>query len=213
MADEKPQASDKPIPSEADLLKNAEIDAAFKNFLGATELPALAPSRVCRPSTPRRYLPTHHDPTFAHFSGEMKGVDRDNEVERILRAFKLNPFEQLGVRFDASAEDIKKKYRQSSLMVHPDKCKHEHAKAAFEVLGYAHKILTGTVLYSELPRPPAPRRAPCPRPLTARPCASPPSPLLHAGADEDHKAKLDDLKPVLDYALEELRKEVRKERR
>lgn len=49
----------------------------------------------------------------------MKSVDRDNEVVRILQAFKLNPFEQLGITFDATAGDIRKAYRKLSLLVHP----------------------------------------------------------------------------------------------
>ena len=71
----------------------------------------------------------------------MREVDRENEVNRILGAFKLNPFEQLGLRFDATPEDAKRQYRKTSLMVHPDKCKHPRATDAFEVLGIASKEL------------------------------------------------------------------------
>ena len=42
----------------------------------------------------------------------MKSVDRDNEVNRSLGAFRLNPFEQLGVRFDATPEEIRRQYRK-----------------------------------------------------------------------------------------------------
>ena len=45
------------------------------------------------------------------FFQEVREVDRDNEVNRILGAFKLNPMEQLGLRFDASLDDIKRQYR------------------------------------------------------------------------------------------------------
>ncbi len=51
---------------------------------------------------------------------------------RILWAFKLNPFEKLNLRFDCTLDDVKKAFRKISLMVHPDKCKHEHASTAFE---------------------------------------------------------------------------------
>ena len=68
-------------------------------------------------------------------------MDRDNEVTRILGAFKLNPMEQLGLRFDASLEDIKRQYRKTSLLVHPDKCRHPRAQDAFEVLGHANRQL------------------------------------------------------------------------
>jgi DnaJ family protein C protein 8 len=51
---------------------------------------------------------------------------------RILWAFKLNPFEKLNIRFTATPEEIRKAYRKTSLMVHPDKCKHPQAQEAFE---------------------------------------------------------------------------------
>ena len=55
----------------------------------------------------------------------MKDVDRENEVMRIIGAFKLNPFEQLNLKFDATPNDVRRQYRKASLMVHPDKCSHE----------------------------------------------------------------------------------------
>ncbi len=51
------------------------------------------------------------------FFAEVREVDRDNEVNRILGAFKLNPFEQLGIRFDATLDDAKRQYRKASLLV------------------------------------------------------------------------------------------------
>ena len=78
---------------------------------------------------------------FKEFLSEVREVDRDNEVNRILWAFKLNPFEKLNLRFDAAPEEIKKQYRKVSLLVHPDKCSHPQAAAAFDVLGAAHKEL------------------------------------------------------------------------
>ncbi len=68
-------------------------------------------------------------------------MDRDNEVNRILGAFKLNPFEQMGLRFDASHEEAKRQYRKVSLLIHPDKCRHPLATSAFEVLGNANQQL------------------------------------------------------------------------
>ncbi|KAG2430472.1 hypothetical protein HXX76_009995 [Chlamydomonas incerta] len=75
------------------------------------------------------------------FFSDVKEVDRDNEVNRILWAFKLNPFEKLNLRFDATPEEIKKQFRKLSLMVHPDKCKHPQASTAFDILGDAQKEL------------------------------------------------------------------------
>ena len=80
----------------------------------------------------------------------MRDVDRENEVHRILGAFKLNPFEQLGLRFDATVDDVKKAYRKSSLMVHPDKCEHPKAQDAFETLGQAQQQLNNEDKMKEL---------------------------------------------------------------
>ncbi len=51
------------------------------------------------------------------FFAEVREVDRDNEVNRILGAFKLNPFEQMGLRFDATLDEAKRQYRKTSLLV------------------------------------------------------------------------------------------------
>jgi DnaJ domain len=75
------------------------------------------------------------------FYAEVRDVDRNNEVLRIIGAFRLNGFEQLGLRFDATPEDIRKAYRKLSLLVHPDKCSHPQAKAAFEIVNAASKQL------------------------------------------------------------------------
>ena len=45
------------------------------------------------------------------FMLDMKDVDRDNEVTRVLGAFKLNPFEKLNLRFTATAAEVKRAYR------------------------------------------------------------------------------------------------------
>lgn len=47
------------------------------------------------------------------------------QLERLLRPgstyFNLNPFEVLQVEHDATLDEIKKKYRRLSILVHPDK--------------------------------------------------------------------------------------------
>ncbi|KAF5834414.1 molecular chaperone [Dunaliella salina] len=108
------------------------------------------------------------DDVLKAFWGELKDVDRDNEVNRILWAFKLNPYEKLNLPFDASLEDVRRQYRKISLMVHPDKCGHPQASTAFDLLGEAQRELMN---------------------------------------DENRER----LKQVLDMALENVRKERRKE--
>jgi len=79
--------------------------------------------------------------TLKDFYADMKEVDRENEVMRILGAFRLNPYEILGLRFDVDPKEIPRTYRKASLAVHPDKCTHAKASDAFEMLGQAHRDL------------------------------------------------------------------------
>mmetsp|Transcript_14765 Transcript_14765/g.44609 ORF Transcript_14765/g.44609 Transcript_14765/m.44609 type:complete len:380 (-) Transcript_14765:1142-2281(-) len=111
------------------------------------------PSAASQPAAAERAipaLPDNADELLKEFYAEVKSVDRDNEVIRILSAFKLNPFEQLGVYFDATPEEIRRAYRKLSLLVHPDKCTHEHAKSAFEVVNNANKQLADENIKREL---------------------------------------------------------------
>lgn len=94
-----------------------------------------APLQPQPPPPPRPAL--DDDALLASFFAEVRSADRDAEVNRILGAFKLNPYEQLGVRFDADAAEIGRAYRKSSLLVHPDKCSHPRASDAFDLLGAA----------------------------------------------------------------------------
>lgn len=69
---------------------------------------------------------------------EDSAVSRELEVERVLAAFKLNPYAILDFSPSAGAfptlEEIKKRYRQRSLLIHPDKIKHERGVEAFDLL-------------------------------------------------------------------------------
>mmetsp|Transcript_20865 Transcript_20865/g.34912 ORF Transcript_20865/g.34912 Transcript_20865/m.34912 type:complete len:310 (-) Transcript_20865:103-1032(-) len=78
---------------------------------------------------------------MADFFKEVDNAKRDGEVMRIVSCFKLNPYEHLNLKFDATVEDVKRSYRQVSLMVHPDKNKHPRAKDAFAALGKAAEWL------------------------------------------------------------------------
>ncbi|KAH9923294.1 DnaJ domain-containing protein, partial [Fomitopsis serialis] len=53
-----------------------------------------------------------------------------------------SPYEILDLQQDASADDIKKKYRQLSLFIHPDKNPHARAPDAFELLKQAESQLS-----------------------------------------------------------------------
>lgn len=71
----------------------------------------------------------------------------EQQINRLLRPgstyFNLNPFEVLQLPHDTPVEQIKKKYRSLSILVHPDKNQDnkERAEQAFEVVNKAWKAL------------------------------------------------------------------------
>ncbi|KAJ3714147.1 DnaJ-domain-containing protein [Lentinula raphanica] len=83
-------------------------------------------------------------------SREASAFQREVEVERILKAFKLNPYDILDLDETATQEDIKKKYRQLSLFIHPDKTPHLRAPDAFDILKKAESELSEKAKRDEL---------------------------------------------------------------
>lgn len=75
----------------------------------------------------------------------------EQQINRLLRPgstyFNLNPFEVLQLAHDTPIEQIKKKYRSLSILVHPDKNQDskERAQQAFEVINRAYKVLENEV--------------------------------------------------------------------
>lgn len=75
----------------------------------------------------------------------------EQQINRLLRPgstyFNLNPFEVLQVEPDTSVEQIKKKYRSLSFLVHPDKNQEnkERSQLAFEAVNKAWKTLENDV--------------------------------------------------------------------
>ncbi|KAK0529655.1 DnaJ subfamily C member 8 [Tilletia horrida] len=65
---------------------------------------------------------------------ERTSMWQELEIDRILSAFKLNPYSVLDVSMEADAKEITKVYRKKSLLLHPDKVKHERAVEAFDLL-------------------------------------------------------------------------------
>ncbi|KDN52159.1 DnaJ-domain-containing protein [Tilletiaria anomala UBC 951] len=63
------------------------------------------------------------------------------EIERVLAAFKLNPYEIMDVAMEADDKEITKAYRRKSLLIHPDKVKHAGAVEAFDLLKKASTVL------------------------------------------------------------------------
>ncbi|KAI0719280.1 DnaJ-domain-containing protein [Cerioporus squamosus] len=81
---------------------------------------------------------------------EATAFQREIEVERILKAFKLNPYEILDISEEATPEEIKKKYRHLSLFIHPDKTPHPRAPDAFDLLKKAESDLSDKTKREEL---------------------------------------------------------------
>ncbi|KAI0288029.1 DnaJ-domain-containing protein [Russula brevipes] len=81
---------------------------------------------------------------------EASAIQRELEVDRIFNAFKLNPYDILDLETSATAEDVKRKYRQLSLFIHPDKCPHPRAPDAFDILKKAENELGDTAKREDL---------------------------------------------------------------
>lgn len=92
--------------------------------------------------------------TFIFITFKVKEIEkRDSvltpkqQIERLLRPgstyFNLNPFEVLQVEPETPLEEIKKKYRRYSILVHPDKNQDDadRAQQAFEIINKAWKTL------------------------------------------------------------------------
>lgn len=75
-------------------------------------------------------------------SREAQRINQELEIERILKSFKLNPFEVLDIDYGVDDKTIKAIYRKKSLLIHPDKVKHERAVEAFDLLKKAEAVLS-----------------------------------------------------------------------
>ncbi|XP_051526734.1 dnaJ homolog subfamily C member 8 [Myxocyprinus asiaticus] len=91
---------------------------------------------------------------FQSFYTEVKQIEkRDSvltskqQIDRLLRPgasyFNLNPFEVLQIDPEATDEELKKRFRQLSILVHPDKNQDDvdRAQLAFEAVDKAYKML------------------------------------------------------------------------
>lgn len=73
------------------------------------------------------------------------------QIDRLLRPgstyFNLNPFEVLQLEHATPIDEIKKKYKRLSILVHPDKNQDDkdRAQTAFEIINRAWKILENDV--------------------------------------------------------------------
>lgn len=73
------------------------------------------------------------------------------QIDRLLRPgstyFNLNPFEVLQLEHTTPIEEIKKKYKRLSILVHPDKNQddQDRAQTAFEIINRAWKVLENDV--------------------------------------------------------------------
>ncbi|KAF8632272.1 hypothetical protein AX15_002015 [Amanita polypyramis BW_CC] len=119
------------------------------------------------PPTSNATAPSADDELEKLLSREASVFQREVEVERILKAFKLkyghifyiytfihtllsSPYDIFDIRESATAEEIKKKYKQISLFIHPDKCPHARAPEAFDLLKKAESELSDKAKREEL---------------------------------------------------------------
>ena len=127
-------AVESPAPAEL------EEETAAKAAIARESIEAAAAAAAAAPPPPIEEI-KDSETLLKEFFSDISDATRNAEVDRILSCFKLNPYEHLNLRFDATEDDIRRAFRKVSLMVHPDKCKHEKAKAAFDAIGQAQQLL------------------------------------------------------------------------
>lgn len=76
---------------------------------------------------------------------EQQFASPEEMVERLVSKEFKSAFEVLQISPDATDGEITKMYRKVSMMVHPDKCKHERAHDAFQVVSKAYQDLKDPV--------------------------------------------------------------------
>jgi DnaJ family protein C protein 8 len=80
--------------------------------------PASAPS-----SSAKSAIPDDPQEMEKFLSREKMAFFQELEMERVLSAFKLNPYDILECPMEADDKTITKIYRRKSLLIHPDKVK------------------------------------------------------------------------------------------
>ncbi|CAL1532632.1 unnamed protein product [Lymnaea stagnalis] len=65
----------------------------------------------------------------------------EEAMKRLLACKGKDPYSILGLRADATDEDIKKYYRKQAVLVHPDKNQEPGAEEAFKILGHAFEMI------------------------------------------------------------------------
>ncbi|KAE8201974.1 hypothetical protein CF328_g2480 [Tilletia controversa] len=86
------------------------------------------------PSSSSTSQPIRQEDPPKNLTRERTTMWQELEIDRILSAFKLNPYSVLDVHMEADSKEITKVYRKKSLLLHPDKVKHERAVEAFDLL-------------------------------------------------------------------------------
>ncbi|KAK6178775.1 hypothetical protein SNE40_011285 [Patella caerulea] len=65
----------------------------------------------------------------------------EEAMKRLLSCKGKDPYSILGLRADASDEDVKKYYRKQAVLVHPDKNQELGAEESFKILGHAFEMI------------------------------------------------------------------------
>jgi len=78
---------------------------------------------------------------LAALESEETEFKKDAEIDRILKAFKLDAYSVLDLQPGVPESDIKIQYRKKSLLIHPDKTKNPSAPDAFDRLKKAQTEL------------------------------------------------------------------------
>ncbi|KAI1337397.1 DnaJ domain-containing protein [Xylariaceae sp. FL0016] len=99
--------------------------------------------RSMRSTPSRRSLTRQADLQHYHYRARLCFTNnaQDAEIDRILKAFRLDAYAVLDLNPGVPESDIKITYRKKSLLIHPDKTKNPQAPEAFDRLKKAQTEL------------------------------------------------------------------------
>lgn len=118
------QAAPEIPPYDEDALKvgaAGEVPARGCQLASLYQFLAAGPGTSCRlPGSACSGGREHHSALLScpaprprqEFYTDLKDAEREGEVNRILSAFKLNPFEQMNLHNDATPEEVRRQYRK-----------------------------------------------------------------------------------------------------
>ena len=150
MSDQKNEPIALPQGDLAETASLAASDAPTEAEPDLQKAPPPGAPRQSKWSSARRELPgsAGGEDDLQKFISELDSMAKSTnrysseyQLHRLLNESFLNPYDILELGPEANEEEIKKQFKSISILVHPDKCRHDRAADAFHLIEQAYKTL------------------------------------------------------------------------